>query len=574
VDPTTLHAYSTHAAEIARRHAAARSGIARYFPLAFPDPHSRILDVGAGGGRDLAELVSEGYVAYGMEPVEAMRAEAVRSHPQLDGLLFEGSLPDVRLEDLRLPGAETAAPFDGVLCSAVLQHLPRPALFDAVFSLRRLLRPGGRVLVSIPVERRGLDADGRDAFGRLFNGVQPGELDLLFERVGFRTLGRWQGGDGLDRDDVRWATLLFELAHAEDVASPRPLDRIEAVLRRDRKTATYKLALLRALADIATSQSRRVRWRPDGRVAVPLAAVAELWIEYYWPLFASRTFLPQMSGEAGQSQHRLGFARELRALMNRFDQSGGLRGFLTSQRSGQLAATTARLHAQLLSKLGQTIRTGPVHHAGLSTSGALFSYEAASKCILVDEALWREIALMSHWLRDSLLVRWAEQSAGLARSAGGDEAPAPGRVLERALHVLLTPALSERDTQDARRVYAALPARRCTWTARPLPGAFEVDHVIPFSLWQSNDLWNLLPASRSANNAKRDRLPERRLLRAQRPLVLDAWQQLRASLPTRFDVELEHLTGQPHPDLEAGFDALCEAVEVTALQRGCERWAP
>jgi len=217
MDETTRRAYAAHASEIARRHASVRSAgdwFARYFARAF-DPDDRILDVGTGAGGDLAFLVSEGHQAYGVEPVAEMRAEAVRAHPELTGLLFEGSLPD-GLPDL----TDLGGPFDGVLCSAVLQHLPRTALFDAVFSLRRLLRPGGRILVSIPTRRSDLDDEGRDPFGRYFSGVQAGELELLFQRAGFRTLGHWEDGDSLGRSGVRWATLLFELAEECERESP------------------------------------------------------------------------------------------------------------------------------------------------------------------------------------------------------------------------------------------------------------------------------------------------------------------------------------------------------------------
>ncbi|TVR91539.1 MAG: hypothetical protein EA428_05430 [Spirochaetaceae bacterium] len=38
---------------------------------------------------------------------------------------------------------------------------------------------------------------------------------------------------------------------------------------------------------------------------------------------------------------------------------------------------------------------------------------------------------------------------------------------------------------------------------------FDVDHAIPWSLWRSNELWNMLPALPQANNEKRDKLPTR-----------------------------------------------------------------
>ena len=218
MDEATLRAYAAHASEIARRHAMGRrvqAGVAQYFARTFARG-DRILDIGAGAGGDLALLVSEGHQAYGMEPVAEMRAEAIRAHPELSGRLVAGSLPD-DLPDL----ARLGGPFDGLVCAAMLQHLPLADLFDAVFSLRRLLRPGGRVLASIPTRRTDIDEEGRDPFGRYFSGVQEGELDLLFQRAGFRTLVRWEEEDSLGRGGVvQWATLLFELADDGKVESP------------------------------------------------------------------------------------------------------------------------------------------------------------------------------------------------------------------------------------------------------------------------------------------------------------------------------------------------------------------
>lgn len=582
MDEPTRSAYAAHAPEIAGRHLRleAGRGVARYFAQAFT-PGDRVLDVGAGSGRDLATLVSEGFAAYGVEPVAEMRAEALRAWPHLAGVLLEGALPD-SLAALEARLAKLGGPFDGIVCSAVLMHLPRADLFDAVFRLRGLLRPGGRLLVSIPGERPGLDADGRDSLGRLFTGIAPGELALLCQRVGFRTVSRWDGDDGLGRDGIRWTTLLFELEHGGQGLSPRPLDRIEAVLRRDRKSSTYKLALLRALTEIATTQARVVRWRRDGpggdeQVAVPLGAVADLWLEYYWQLFDSERFLPQAGGEAKAGQHKLAFARQLDALRERFAGAGGLPALLSGWRQGALDPAGERLLEALRRKLQHTIREQPVRYAGVSTTGALFGFQPGRSRgeeghVLVDASLWQEISLMSHWLRDSLLVRWAELIDRFATAAGSATRAGPGGVREHALGILLEPALDARQTGHARQVYAALPDKQCTWSGRPLRRDFDVDHIIPFALWHNNELWNLVPAAKAVNNQKRDFLPARRLLQDRRPVIVDYWQRAAEALPKRFAVELGHLTGRPGADPEAGFDALVEAVETTALQRGAARW--
>jgi hypothetical protein len=105
-----------------------------------------------------------------------------------------------------------------------------------------------------------------------------------------------------------------------------------------------------------------------------------------------------------------------------------------------------------------------------------------------------------------------------------------------------------------------------------------VDHVIPFALWGSNGLWNLVPADARANNQKSDKLPTSELLRQRQAALIHVWQASRDAEPHIFDREATHLLGhkpggpvQWEHDL---FARLREAVEVTALQRGVPRWAP
>jgi hypothetical protein len=476
--------------------------------------------------------------------------------------LLPGSLPSSLPDPAPLGG-----PFDGILCSAVLQHLPRHALFDAVFSLLRLTRPHGRVLVSIPSvpsSGRTLDAEHRDPDGRLFTPIVPGELQLLFERCGFATIGSWEDPDSLGRPGISWSTLLFEL---ESTGGSRPLDLVEGILSsREKKVATYKLALFRALCEIALTQPRLASWHAQGRVAVPLEAIAARWIRYYWPLFDSPVFLPQMNGELGAGKHRLGFASELQALIDAYPRRVGLGAFAVQERNGTLDARSAALRRRLMTKLRHVIREGPATYAGGSLErGRVFEHDEQS--VFLEGDLWRELVLTGHWIQEAIVLRWAELTE---RLSGGEVAA--GTVVSQLLRN--DRELVDRETADAREIYAALPDLRCVWTDRPVKGGFAVDHVLPFSLWRSNDLWNLLPAAPSVNGSKSDRLPERAFLLGRRSAVVSYWEAARTRRPQRFEREAAGLAGAASPSLDVLFDAMAEAVEVTALQRGAERWTP
>jgi len=167
-DHETQQYYRDNAKALAQRYARARGGIEFWFDAAFPKG-SKILDVGAAAGRDVLLLLEAGYDACGVDPCRELVAEGLKKNPVLKDHLACDSLP----------GLETIGDhgFDGILCSAVLMHLPEETLFDAAFGLRRVLKPGGRLLVSLPVDAGGEPVRGRDETGRLFNGLSPDRLE-------------------------------------------------------------------------------------------------------------------------------------------------------------------------------------------------------------------------------------------------------------------------------------------------------------------------------------------------------------------------------------------------------------
>src|ERR1017187_10150849 len=79
------------------------------------------------------------------------------------------------------------------------------------------------------------------------------------------------------------------------------------------------------------------------------------------------------------------------------------------------------------------------------------------------------------------------------------------------------------------------------------------------------------------NLSKSDALPERDLLLKRRDCIVGYWEILRNRQQRRFDYEIQVFTG--HRELgstwqNSVFRRFAEAVEVTAVQRGCERWRP
>lgn len=155
---------------------------------------AKFLDVGCGTGEHLKSAASRGLKAYGVEPAPAMREVARRNVPGAvveDGVATKLPFPD--------------AQFDAVIMIEVLRYLHPTDVEKALAEARRVLRPGGTLLVTL-VNRFALD--GFYVFQRArellirdrINNVHPyclfltpGEAERDLRKAGFvnvRTEGR------------------------------------------------------------------------------------------------------------------------------------------------------------------------------------------------------------------------------------------------------------------------------------------------------------------------------------------------------------------------------------------------
>lgn len=150
--------------------------------LAEVQPGDRVLDLGCGAGRFLALLDD----AVGVEIAEEAAARARANVPGSDVRVAEDELPVGHGE------------FDLVWCSETLEHIPDVSA--TLSEVRRVLKPGGRALITVPHHSRVSAA--RIALTRFEAHFDPlGQHVRFFTRRSLLTALEFAGFDATVRRD-------------------------------------------------------------------------------------------------------------------------------------------------------------------------------------------------------------------------------------------------------------------------------------------------------------------------------------------------------------------------------------
>jgi protein-L-isoaspartate O-methyltransferase len=161
-----------------------------------PTTAARVLDIGAGTGRDAAGFAAMGHRVMAVEPTDALRSRAAELHPSPSIEWLDDSLPD--LAQINSLGVA----FDVVMLTAVWMHLDLAQRQRAKPRLAALLQPGGVMIMSL---RYGPIPPGR----RMFT-VSAEETIQLAGTEGLQPILKFDSADGvLRRPGVSWARLAF-----------------------------------------------------------------------------------------------------------------------------------------------------------------------------------------------------------------------------------------------------------------------------------------------------------------------------------------------------------------------------
>jgi len=356
---------------------------------------------------------------------------------------------------------------------------------------------------------------------------------------------------------------------------------ISSILRHDDKRTSYKFALLRSVNDVVLNYPSLSTSGED--IGVPLQRLAEYWIAYYWPFVEPDRPIYQGRRDrkpSGGRKNDIKFRPHLTKLRQIFESShdlspGPQAGFFlidemrVDRKRDTFEETLISQFCKTRNAVKEAIKM-PIRHAGPG-HWSVFEQAVPAKeiekdvifvprtkpsfeCIIVRNDLWESFRELSLWIEALCIHEWCLFTENYV----------PGSEYRRgSIFELLTARPDNRVALNWERNQINILLMEgehfvCPWTGKSLKNKknYDLDHILPLSVYPINELWNLVPSDPHFNqHKKRDRLPSLAALSEARPRIAQAYDQyqkqselnraLRSDLSSRFatiDVEASSLS--------------------------------
>lgn len=370
----------------------------------------------------------------------------------------------------------------------------------------------------------------------------------------------------------------------------KALREINYIIEHDVVSSTYKYVLLKSTINTCQRFDHLINYS-EGRAFIPLGLLVKQWIFDYMP-FVFKRIAQQNNGNILDTPIQTNY-QKIFSLLNldpHQEWEYAYMQFTKAFENPKMSQQLSQQFLQLSKKIATKIVMMPMRYIGKSEHG-IFRPERFSfgDIHLIDNmpfnagflthsfgyfSISKEHHDIFYYLGQSLygsstiMTKWKEKTLALSEQE---------TMARDMIDKLSSDSLENRDTSSIRKNLSE--EKICVWSGVPLTGnSYDVDHVLPFSVWFNNDLWNMLPTNRQLNQQKKKhKIPTPQLVEARAESITSYWEQYMLTWPIQFKRELElALTG---PDLsqeklyDAGIEALCKKCHYLIYDRGHEAFS-
>ena len=167
--------------------------------LKYVVPGGRIIDIGAGSGRDAKYFKDRGYVVEGIDASEEM----CRLATDYSGI-------EVICE--RIQDWHPQKKYDGIWANASLLHLSFDEIEEFICRASDYLKPNGAFYFSM---KKGIQT-GYDNNDRFFTSFTEEKVQqILAKSIALVIVDSWEARDGLNREEFHWINLILKKRETE-----------------------------------------------------------------------------------------------------------------------------------------------------------------------------------------------------------------------------------------------------------------------------------------------------------------------------------------------------------------------
>lgn len=365
------------------------------------------------------------------------------------------------------------------------------------------------------------------------------------------------------------------------------LRQINYVIENDSTSSTYKYVLLKSVINASQKYDHLISIE-NSRANIPLGLIIEQWILDYMPFVFKN--IAQQHNKTVLDKPITTIYNNIFALLNldkSVDWTYAYIQFTKALQNPNMSVELSKEFLKLSKKIADKIVKMPMRFTGkmdyefftpnqlnfgavklakdeiYNSSFVVNSFEYFS----ISEQHYNIFRYLGQTLygTSTIMSKWKQKTISLNANQ---------EMTRDIIDKLSSDTLEIRETTSIRKILTE--EKECVWSGKELRDSnYDVDHVLPFSVWFNNDLWNMLPTDRVINQKnKRDKIPTRKLIEKRADVILQYWSTYQDTMPLLFKSQLEvSLLGRDIKEeniLDIAIESLCKKSDYLILDRGYE----
>lgn len=365
------------------------------------------------------------------------------------------------------------------------------------------------------------------------------------------------------------------------------LRQINYIIEHDSTSSTYKYVLLKSVINASQKYDHLINIE-NNRANIPLGLIVEQWILDYMPFVFK---------DISQQNNKTVLDKPITTAYNNIFQLLNLdkieeweyayMQFTKALQNPSMSLELSTEFLKLSKKIADKIVNMPMKYTGKSEydfftpekykfgSVKLNNNEIYNSSFVVSDFGYFSISEQHYNIfrylgqtlygTSTIMAKWKQKTNSLNANQ---------ETIKDIIEKLSSDTLEIRETASIRKILSQ--EKECIWSGKELNGKnYDVDHVLPFSVWFNNDLWNMLPTDRVLTQQKKKaKIPTRKLIEKRADVIMNYWNYYQQAMPLLFKSQIEvALIGKNVNEdkiLDTAIESLCKKSDYLIDDRGHE----